>query len=149
MAEAERVWVWQNSKYETRFSAPDVEQPESQELHPVAGIYELSPYGMMLASLGSCTTIVLNSYAQNHKIPLESVEIRLEYDRIFKEDCVDCEAIQNYDERIREEIQFEGQLSEKDRKRLQIVAHACPIYKMFLQGIKIETIMIEEQQEST
>ncbi len=149
MADAERVWVWQNSKYETQFSAPSVEESDSTEMEPVAGIYELTPYGMMLASLGSCTTIVLNSYAENHKIPLEAVEIRLEYDRVFKEDCDNCENIRQYQERIREEIRFEGSLSPSDRKRLETVAHACPIYKMFLQGIEIETIMIEEQKQST
>ncbi len=149
MAELERVWVWQNKDYETMFSAPPVEEPELEELHPVQHIHELSPYGMMLASLGSCTTVVLNSYAENHNIPLEAVEIHLQYDRIFKEDCDNCENINEYKEIIREQIRFEGDLSEKDLKRLQAVAHACPIYRMFLQGIEIETIINEERPESS
>ncbi len=149
MAEAERVSVWQNSDYETMFSAPPVEEPESADLHPVQHIHELSPYGMMLASLGSCTTIVLHSYAENHGIPLRAVEIHLEYDRIFKEDCDNCETINEYKEIIREEIRFEGDLSAGDRTRLERVAHACPIYRMFLHGIEIETIISEDQHESS
>lgn len=143
---AEIVQVWQNSLLETMVRTPAVEKPGSEEMQPVVYVHELSPYTMMLSSLGTCTSIVLHTYAQNHEIDLEEVEIWLEYDRVFKEDCLNCEAIERYDERIREEIFLKGQLSTEERNRLAKVAHACPIYRMFLQGIDIETIMVEERK---
>jgi putative redox protein len=74
---------------------------------------------------------------------LETVDIQLKYERIFKEDCDNCAGIDRYDESISEKIQFLGDLSEQQRSRLAQVVHLCPIYKMFKSGIEIHTEMLE------
>ncbi|NLE76170.1 MAG: OsmC family protein, partial [Chloroflexi bacterium] len=88
---AERVVVHQNRVYETWLEAADPHEDASDELHPVHHALSLSPYGMLLSSLGTCTAIVLHTYAQNHGVELEDVEIRLTYGRDFQDDCEDCE----------------------------------------------------------
>jgi putative redox protein len=87
--------------------------------------------------MGSCTAIVVNTYAINHNIPLKGITIDASYDRIFAEDCDNCDENTQYEEVIRENLSFEGDLSEKDLKRLHKVARACSIRRMLESGIRI------------
>jgi putative redox protein len=136
---AERVIIKQNIEFATQILAADPHEPDSDEFHPVSGVHQLTPYGMLLAGLGTCTTIVVNTYAQNHGVPLDDVEIRLEYDRYFGDDCEECESIDEYREQIREEIVFNGDLTPEQRKRLFAVSQHCPIHKMLVHGIEVKS----------
>jgi uncharacterized OsmC-like protein len=111
----------------------------SEGYKTVEDIHHLTPYGMMLASLGSCTAMVVHTFAQNHNYPLKEVGIQLKYEREFNEDCENCTDIDQYEEKIYEDIEFIGPLSEQQHSRLAHVAHLCPIYKMFKSGIEIHT----------
>ena len=139
----ERVVVRQNARFETEILAADPHDPEGEDLQPVGDLRHLTPYGMLLAGLGSCTAIVLHTYAQHHGVGLEEVELRLEYDRVFAEDCEKCEAIDEYREQIEEEIALSGDLSPQERKRLLAVSRFCPIHKMLAQGIEINSQLAE------
>jgi len=136
---AERVLVRQNKEYETKIFGPDPHDPESKKLYPVKEIYDMTPYGMLLASLGSCTAVLLNSYAQNHGLDLHEVELNLRYERNFKEDCINCEGIERYEEEIGEEISFIGNLTNKEREKLLLISYHCPIHKMLKSGIKVNS----------
>lgn len=133
----ETIIVRQKSNYDTEILGPDPFNPESGELHRVANIYDLTPYGMLLTSLGSCTAILLSSYAQNHGLDLHKVELMLSYDRNFKKDCQNCDEIDQYEEEINEQISFAGNLSTHDREKLFLISHHCPIHKMLKTGIKV------------
>jgi len=106
-------------------------------------IHELTPYGMMMASLGSCTGIVLHTYAQHHGIDLREVTFDLRYDRVFAEDCADCEDIDVYREKIDEAILLSGHLSDRDRDRLYAVSHHCPIRKILMNGLEVDSRLVE------
>ncbi len=88
---AETVLVRQNNDFEISFWT--LHEHDAEDFHPVAHIHSLTPYGMMLASLGSCTAILLQSFAQNHGIDLQEVALQLTYDRVFQDDCDNCENI--------------------------------------------------------
>ena len=45
-----------------------------------------SPYGYLLAALGTCTAMTLRMYADYKKVPLEHVEVKLTHDKIHVED---------------------------------------------------------------
>ena len=139
----ERVIVRQDSDFMTEFLAVDPHDPQSDEYVEVHHVHQLTPYGMLMTSLGSCTAIVLHTYAQHHGLDLEEVELRLEYDRIFAEDCADCEMIGEYQEQIQEAISFKGDLSERDRTRLHAVSKHCPIHKILMQGTKLDSYLEE------
>ena len=144
---AERVIVKQDRQFRTQFSAADPEDIQSNVFETIEDIHQLTPYGMLLSSLASCTALVMHTYAQNHDIKLREVELHMSYQRVFREDCEDCEEEREYNEEISERILLEGDLSSSEREKLLRVAHLCPIYKMMVDGITINSSLIEGKVE--
>jgi uncharacterized OsmC-like protein len=144
---AERVIVKQDRQFRTQFMAADPEDIHSNVFETIDDIHQLTPYGMLLSSLASCTALVMNTYAQNHDIKLTEVEMHLSYQRVFREDCEDCEEEKEYNEEIAEHILLKGDLSEQEREKLLRIAHFCPIYKMMKEGITISSSLIEGKVE--
>lgn len=134
---AERVVLRQNDRFELEVSASDPHKEDSQEVERVEHIHDLTPYGMLLTSLGSCTAILLHSYARNRELKLREVELHLSYARDFKQDCDNCEGADQYDERIDLEIALSGELTEQERERLLLVSKQCPIHKIIKGGIQV------------
>jgi uncharacterized OsmC-like protein len=134
---AEKVVVRQRSNFETDFRAANPETPESGELYPVKHIQDLTPYGMLLASLGSCTAVIVNTYAQYHGIELGEVELTVEYERVFKDDCEHCEDISGYKESINMGISFRGKLTPQQQEKLFKISRQCPIHKILKSGIEV------------
>jgi putative redox protein len=141
---AEKVMVRQNSHFETEILAQDPHNPDDPEFHSVVHLHQLTPYGMLLAGLASCTTIVLHTYAQHHGVDLHEVELTASYDRVFVDDCEECEGIDEYREQIDEGIVLKGHLTEDERKRLYMISKHCPIHKMLIQGIRVNSQLSEE-----
>jgi putative redox protein len=139
---AERVIVNQDSQFRTIFKAADPEDFHADEFEIIEGIHQLTPYGMLLASIASCTALVLHTFAQNHDIKLQDVEIHMSYDRVFRDDCENCEEDEEFSEEIGEKIRLNGDLSQADRDKLMRIAHHCPIYQMVIQGIPITTSVL-------
>jgi putative redox protein len=137
---AEIVVVRQNSKFETEFLAADTEAQDEagRDLHHVHAIHELSPYGLLLVSLGACTAILLHSYAQNHSVKLQEVEMRMTYGRVFAQDCKECEEKDKYAEGIDAEVGFVGGLSPAERDKLFLISQHCPVHKILRNGIQTE-----------
>ena len=50
-----------------------------------------SPYDFILAGLGACTAMTVRMYANLKKIPLEKIIVKLTYNKIYAEDCINCE----------------------------------------------------------
>lgn len=114
------------------------------DLRKVEDIHQITPYGMFLASLGTCTAIVVNAYARYHGIPLEGVELRLDYERIFKEDCEHCEETGQYKEQLEMTVDFRGDLTKEQREKLFRISHQCPVHKTFVSGIPVKTHLEKE-----
>ena len=136
---AEQVIVRQKSNFETVVLARDPHNPDDQRFYTAEDVRELTPYGMLLAGLASCTALVINTYANHRDIDLHEVEMHLRYDRVFDEDCEQCEHIHEYRELISEKIVLNGNLTPQERQRLFQVSKHCPIHKMLLQGIEIHS----------
>jgi len=140
----ERVVVRQDRNFITQVLAADPHEPESEALQQVDHIHQLTPYGMLLTSLGSCTAIVLHTYAQHHSIDLEQVAIELEYERVFAEDCADCEEIDEYKEHIVQEVSVSGDLTDRDRERLNAISRHCSIHKILAHGLAVDSHLADE-----
>jgi len=58
---------------------------------------------------------------------------------VFVEDCDDYDEENVYGEVIKESLNFEGDLNEKQLKRLHQVAKACSIRGLLENGIQVQT----------
>src|SRR4051794_40358993 len=67
-----------------------------------------SPYDLLLAALGSCTSMTISLYARTKKWPLESVTVTLRHSKIHATDCLDCETKVGKIDRIEREIHLDG-----------------------------------------
>src|SRR5258705_13850694 len=88
------------------------------------------PYTLLLAALGSCISMTVRLYARRKEWPLERVTVRLRQSRIHSKDCLECvDATEGYVHRIERSVTFAGNLSEEQHRRLQEIAHKCPLHK--------------------
>src|ERR687891_388371 len=74
-----------------------------------------TPYDLLLAALGSCTSITVTLYAQRKSWPLQGVIARLRHTRIHATDCAECETKEGKIDRIELDIEFAGPLSSEQR----------------------------------
>lgn len=98
-----------------------------------------SPYDLLAAALGTCTSMTLRMYADRKKLNLEEVSVRVRHDRVHETDCEDCEEDGKRIDRLRREIALSGNLSEEQRQRLIEIADRCPVHKTLSNEIRIET----------
>ena len=97
------------------------------------------PYALLLASLGSCTSMTIGLYARRKQWPLEGVTVRLRHSRIHAKDCADCETREGTLDRIDREIELAGPLSAEQRQRLLAIADRCPVHRTLVSEIDIRT----------
>jgi putative redox protein len=88
-----------------------------------------SPYDLLLASLGACTSMTIKMYAERKNWPVERVSVRLTHDRVDAQDCQECEQTSGRVERIVRHVTVEGPLSEEQRARLMEIADRCPVHR--------------------
>ncbi|HNP52920.1 MAG TPA: bifunctional alpha/beta hydrolase/OsmC family protein [Nitrosomonas nitrosa] len=98
-----------------------------------------NPYELLLAALGSCTSMTLRMYANHKKLNLKDIEVELSHSRIHAEDCASCEKQEALVDKITRVIKLTGQLDDAQRKRLLEIANKCPVHKTLENQIVIET----------
>ncbi len=102
-----------------------------------------TPYDLLLAALGTCTSMTMQMYAERKGIALDKVRIELEHSRDHHEDCVDCEKEGVPIQVIDRAIELSGELTEDQRKRLMEIADKCPVHKTILGDLHIHSTLIE------
>jgi putative redox protein len=97
-----------------------------------------TPYDLLAAALGTCTSMTLHYYAKREKLPLEGVEVTLVNDRMHAKDCADCVTTAGYIHRFDVKIRLRGPLTPQQREQLLDIARRCPVYKTLTSEIRIE-----------
>lgn len=101
-----------------------------------------SPYDLLLAGLGACTTMTLRLYAERKGLPVDRVRVDLRHDKIHAQDCADCETKAGRLDRITRQLTIEGDLDPAQRGKLLEIADKCPVHRTLTSEVKIETELV-------
>src|SRR5678809_1576290 len=101
-----------------------------------------TPYGLLLAALGSCTSMTIALYARRKQWPLEAVTVTLRHSKIHAADCEACETKVGLLDRIERDVALRGPLSDEQRARLLDIANKCPVHRTLTSEIDIRTRLV-------
>lgn len=103
----------------------------------------LNPYELLLAALGSCTSMTLRMYANHKQIDLHDIRVELHHSRVHTDDCVECEQQKARIDILTRTIQLTGNLNDQQRNRLLEIANQCPVHKTLQGKIRIDTNLVD------
>jgi uncharacterized OsmC-like protein len=94
---------------------------------------------LLMASLGACTNITAQMYAERHQWALKGVQSVASYIRVPAEKTLGCGATIGMVDRIELVISFAGGLSQEQEQRLLEIVGRCPIHRMLTSSIQVCT----------
>ncbi|MEM9066881.1 MAG: bifunctional alpha/beta hydrolase/OsmC family protein [Myxococcota bacterium] len=98
-----------------------------------------SPYELLLAALGTCTSMTLRMYADRKEWPLEAVRVSLRHGREHAKDCEECTKKTGHIDVLTRTIEIVGDLTEEQRARMMEIADRCPVHRTLENEIRIDT----------
>lgn len=104
----------------------------------------LSPYELLAAALGACTSMTLRMYADLKKIPLERVQVEVKHNKIHATDCAECETRDGKIDRFDRLIMMSGALDDTQRARLLEIANKCPVHRTLHSEVQVVTRLTPE-----
>ncbi|QYF75541.1 OsmC family protein [Cryobacterium sp. PAMC25264] len=111
----------------------------ADEPRPIGTDTGPSPYDLVLAGLGACTSMTVRMYAERKKWPLAKVTVTLRHTRVHAKDCADCETVVGQIDHIERLLHFEGDLDAEQRQKLAEIADKCPVHRTLHSEIIVHT----------
>lgn len=99
----------------------------------------LTPYQLVGAGLGACTSMTIRMYARRKGWPLTGVSVDVTHNKIHATDCADCESTTGKVDVFNRAIKLSGDLSDEERAKCMEIADKCPVHRALEAEIKVET----------
>ncbi len=99
-----------------------------------------SPYGLLAAGLGACTSMTLRMYARRKGWKLTHVSVDVSHDKVHAQDA-NTPTIANIN-LFRRRITVTGDLSVDQRQKLLEIADKCPVHKTLEASSRVETELV-------
>jgi putative redox protein len=114
----------------------------SDEPRPIGDDAGPTPYDLLLAGLGACTSMTVRMYADRKGWPLERVRVTLRHSRIHAKDCADCATSTGFVDHIDRDVELSGDLDDNQRQRLLHIAERCPVHQTLTSEVHIATSLL-------
>jgi len=101
-----------------------------------------SPYQLLSAALGACTSMTMRMYANKKKLPLDKVTVTVKHEKIHAEDCIECETRVGKIDQIEREIHIEGDLTDEQRINLMRIADRCPVHRTLHSEVVVKSRLV-------
>jgi putative redox protein len=111
----------------------------ADEPRPIGDDIGPTPYDLLLAGLGACTSMTVRMYADRKRWPLERIRVTLRHSRIHAKDCADCETSTAWIDHIDCDVELTGDLDDTHRQRLLHIAERCPVHQTLTSEVHIAT----------
>lgn len=98
-----------------------------------------TPYDLLNAALGACTSMTLQMYAARKGWALDEATVRLKHRRLHKADSDESQREDSRLDLVEREIELAGRLDEDQRARLMEIADRCPVHRTLDAGVRIKT----------
>jgi putative redox protein len=108
-----------------------------------------TPYGLLLAALGACTSMTVRMYANRKQWPLGGTTVTLTHKRIHAADCENCETQTGMLDHIERVIAFSGDLDGEQRAKLLEIANKCPVHRTLRSEVVIDTVAADPEPAQT
>lgn len=107
----------------------------------------LSPYGLLSAALGACSSMTMRMYARAKGWPVTDIRVDVSHKKVHAKDADPSGPPQKVDSFSRE-IHLAGDLTEDQRQRLVEIADKCPVHRTLHRDNVIETTLAPKAEPS-
>ncbi len=102
-----------------------------------------SPYDLLSAALGACTSMTLRLYADRKGVALERVSVEVSHAKTHAQDCDDCvEGAGQLVDHFQRRIIVTGDLNEDQHAALLRIANKCPVHRTLEGAARISTSLV-------
>lgn len=101
-----------------------------------------TPYQLVAAGLGACTSMTIRMYARQKQLPLEHLQVDVSHNKVHAEDCESCGQNGGKLDRFERRITLTGDLTDEQRTRLLEIANRCPVHRTLEGKIEIKTELV-------
>lgn len=99
-----------------------------------------SPYDLLSAGLGACTTMTMRMYANHKGFEVPNMAVRVTHAKVHVNDCMDCgEGRTGRIDRFERHITISDETPPETREKLLRIADRCPVHKTLSQSSVIAT----------